>query len=62
MPKEKQSYRDNLERIIAFYPGKEMLNISEVSRFLGLSRYAVKRRFKFNQNYISIAALASQMS
>ena len=36
--REKEGFRDNLERIDAAFPGREMLNVSEVSRFTGLDR------------------------
>ena len=31
MPREKLSYRDNLERINEFFPTKELLSISEAT-------------------------------
>lgn len=63
MPVEKESYRDNLSRILEQFPGKEILNISEVSKFFGRDRGAVRRMVPFNdQGYISIAKLARWMS
>lgn len=62
MPCEPQAYRANLERIKAAYPDKEMLNIGEVKRFLGIDREVVKRRFSFRENYISVATLAWELS
>lgn len=66
MPREKESYRDNLERIKERYPQKEMLTVSEVAAFTGLHRYTVKKIFKFqtfgDNTYISAASLARQMS
>ena len=63
MPREKESYRDNLERIKEKYPDKEMLRICEVSEFLGIHRRTIKKMFDFNdRNYISVASLARQMS
>lgn len=62
MAREPQAYRVNLERIKAAYPDKEMLNVGEVKRFLGIDRDAVKRRFSFRENYISVATLAWEMS
>ena len=61
--REKEAYRDNLERIISAFPGKEMLKIIEVQRFLGISRNAVTKLFTFNAcNMISVATLAREMS
>ena len=62
MPREKETYRDNLERIIERYPGKEMLNVGEVVAYTGLNRSTVKKLFQFNHNYISIVNLARQLS
>lgn len=62
MSREKESYRDNLERIISFYPGKELLTPTEVSKFLGVCPRTCKKMFEFKNNYISIAKLARGMS
>lgn len=63
MGREKLSYRDNLERIKAVFPDKEMLRIAEVMEFTGLSRNAVTKLFTFNEHkYISVAMLAREMS
>ena len=62
MPKEKESYRDNLERINAAFPNKEMLNKKEVSQFTGLNIKTVCKMFDFKENYISKAKLAREMS
>lgn len=62
MALEKEGYRDNLERIVEFFPGKEMLTVGEVSKFLGLDPRTAKKMFKFNDfRYISVASLARQM-
>lgn len=54
---------DNLERIKAAYPTKEMLNVKEVMDFTGLGRKGVLKYFTFNQyNFISVATLAREMS
>lgn len=63
MPREKLSYRDNLERIDAAFPGKELLSITDVSMFIGMCRRVTKKMFSFNKcNYISKATLAREMS
>ena len=60
---EKPSYRDNIERIKAFYPTKEMLTVSEVIKYTGLCRQTVLKLFSFgSDNYISVATLAREMS
>lgn len=63
MPREKECYRDNLERIKEMYPHKEMLNIKEVCVFCGISYNSAKKLFDFNKlNMISVAKLARMMS
>ena len=62
MPREKEAYRQNIERIKEMYPDKEWLNIKEVCVFLGRDYQTVKKRIKFNNNFVSVAALASQLS
>ena len=47
MPMELPGYRDQLESIIAAFPGKECLNVTEVARYTGMGRKAVAKRFPF---------------
>ena len=62
MALEKPAYRDNLERIKALYPDKEMLKVKDVQRFCGLNRATVEKLFDFKDGYISVAKLAREMS
>lgn len=62
MPLEKEAYRDNLERIKNEFPTKEILNITEVTRYLGVDRGTVVKRFPFKRGYISVATLARELS
>ena len=62
MALEKPAYRDNLERIKAHYPDKEMLKVKDVQRFCGLNRATVEKLFDFKDVYISVAKLAREMS
>ena len=63
MPKEKESYRDNLERLDKAFPDTEMLTATEVSGFLGLHRQTVVKWFSFNvHKRISKCTLAREMS
>jgi len=39
MPREKELFRDNLERLDAAFPNKEMLTQKEVSKFTGISTF-----------------------
>lgn len=61
MPREHESYRDNLELIADRYPGKVMLNIAEVSELLGICRNTVKKTIPMNGHYISTPVLARWM-
>lgn len=55
-------YYDNLEQILAFTGGRNLLNIKEVLAFTGLKDYrAIHRRFTFIDGYISAATFARQL-
>lgn len=66
MPREKEAYRDNLERLMERFPGKEVLSFKEVSQFTGMGYYALKDSgIPFNRTkgrhgfyWITIASLA----
>lgn len=62
MAKELKSYRDNLERIKEAFPDKEILTSGEVIKFTGLSRPTVRKLFTLDNNFISVATLAREMS
>ena len=42
MPREKEAYRDNLERIMDRFPGKEVLTLQDVGAFTGMGYRAIK--------------------
>lgn len=59
MPRESEFYRDNLEQILTFTQGRQLLTIAEVGQFTGLKDYrTIKRRFPFVENRISAATLS----
>ena len=59
---EHPAYRDNLEQILTFSHGRNLLNIKEVLAFTGLKDYrAIHQRFTFIDGYISAATLARQL-
>ena len=70
MAREKESYRDNLERLDLFFPQKELLSPADVSRYLGVDRISAMRMFSFtcrkvgktNRHHISKAVLARELS
>ena len=57
------AYRENLEQILDFSQGRQMLSITEVGRFTGIvDQRAIKRRFPyFIGGKISAATLARCM-
>lgn len=62
MSREKEAYRDNLERLCERFPDKELLNVTDVVRFLGVSRRYVEKAYPFKDNKISKATLARELS
>lgn len=63
MPREKESYRDNLERINAAFPDKELLQVKETALFLGIDPRTAKKWFSFSvHGMISKAVLAREIS
>ena len=63
MPREKPSYRDNLERLNEVFPDKELLNKTEVGNFLGIHRKTAGKWFSFNVNGLTTkATLARELS
>lgn len=59
MPRESEFYRDNLEQILKFTDGRQLLTVAEVGRFTGLvDQRTIKRRYPFVENRISAATLA----
>ena len=59
---ESFAYRENLEQILEFSGGRNLLSITEVGRFTGLvDQRAIKRRYPFINGKISAATLARCM-
>ena len=59
---EHPAYRDNLEQILAFTGGRQLLNIKDVKAFTGLKDYrTIHRLFTFVDGYISAATFARQL-
>lgn len=49
MPREKEGYRDNFERINALVPNKECLTKADVRRITGWCYNTMAKRLKFNR-------------
>ena len=65
MPREKEGYRLNIERLNEVFGDHDMLSIAEVAQFCGVSVSTVRRYgLKFNSltRRISKADLARQIS
>lgn len=64
MAREKDAYRDNLERLNEMFPDRELLMIKDVMAFCGISRNTAKKWFKYNPvtKRISKADLARAVS
>ena len=62
MPREKPGYRDNLERLIEYFPDREMLTRKDLCEFTGLSRPALANNYPFEGKYISKADFARLIS
>lgn len=70
MAREKESYRDNLERLDKMFPDKDLLTPNDVVAFTGVCRQTVIKLFDFNSklvgkrkdHYISKAKLARELS
>ena len=62
MPREKEAYRDTLADILEFFSGKRLLTVSDVTRYSKLDWHTVKKRYSFNDGYISAMMLARELS
>lgn len=62
VPREKEAYRDNVERIKLMYPDKELLSRKEVCTFCKIDYRTASKMFTFKNNYISVATLARELS
>lgn len=60
--REKEGFRDNLERLNEVFPTHDLLSIKDVTQFTGRSRDVVKRLFTFKSGYISKVELARALS
>ncbi len=53
MPREKEGYRANFERLNEFFPDRDLLSVQDMIRFTGRNYRTVRKRFPFKDNYIS---------
>lgn len=62
MPREKEGFRNNLERLNEFFPEHELLNVTDLMRFTGRDRRTVTKFFNFKGNFISKVEAARALS
>lgn len=62
MPREREGFRDNMERLNEFFPSRELLNVSDLVSFTGRNRDVVKKLFNFKNGYISKVEVARTLS
>lgn len=59
---EHPDYRANLEQVLAFSDGRQMLTIGEVMKFTGVKHYStIHKMFPFINGHISAATLARRL-
>ena len=50
MAREKEGYREQLDRLDAAFPDREIIRRNELAQFLGISYDTVQRQFKEEYN------------
>lgn len=59
---EHPDYRANLEQVLSFSNGRQMLTIGEVMKFTGVKHYStIHKMFPFINGHISAATLARRL-
>ena len=69
MAREKEAYRNNLERVLAAFPGQEIITQKELAAWLHMDSRTVKAMFPMKGGgakgatcWISVASLARALS
>ena len=64
MSREREGFRDNLALLNERFPDRDMLTITDVAAWMGVSMQTVKRLVRFNEQTrrVSKADLARQVS
>lgn len=60
--REKATYRDNLEDLLAFTGGGRLLNLSQVAKYLGIDRRTAEKRYQIGKEGITAPTLARMLS
>lgn len=62
MPREKEGFRDNMERLNEFFPDRDLLSVTDLVKFTGRDRRTVTKFFPFKNNYIGKVEVARTLS
>ena len=62
MSREKENFRDQLERIDKAFPDKEILSRKDVAEFTGICYSEIRKHFTLNKGKITKVQLAREMS
>jgi hypothetical protein len=63
MPREKESYRENLAMLMESFQDKKLLTAMDVSRWSGVDYRTIRKHyFKGGKKYIALPELASKIS
>ena len=61
--KEKNGYREQLECILSYTNGRQLLSLKDVRGYTGIKdNRTLKKRYSFNNGFISAAELARAMT
>lgn len=62
MPREKEAFRDQLQRLTEAFPGQEVLNAKEIAQYLHKDVRTVRQIFSFKKRLgISVVQMAREM-
>lgn len=62
MPREKELFRDNLERLDKAFPNKEILDLAEVANYLGVCRRTLVKHLKIKKMRVKTMSKSSLAS
>ena len=68
MPREKQDYHDNLNRVVMVFPNKEMIPLKDVAEWLGMNQRLLQKLNGFpvkkiqQRYYVTAVGLAKWLS
>lgn len=68
MPREKQDFRDNLDRVGAVFPNRELIPLKEVAEWLGMNQRLLQKLADFpvkkiqQRYYVPVVGLARWLS